>query len=225
VSRAAASAPAAVYELTSLDQVAALVHPLRRRILAALAEPASPADVARYLGLPPQLANYHVRALAAAGLAEEVEVRQRRNLLAHRFRAVARTFSLGAALPLSDEQRQRLQQDVALQALLETADGLRRAALGLLDQPERPDRHLATLALDVELGDEADRAAFVRAVVEAVQQAAAPYRARTGRDAAAAEGSSAARGTRAGDSTNVGDDGGLGSYRLQLAVYPRPATE
>jgi len=200
VSRAATSAAvAAVYELSSLDQVAALVHPLRRRILAALAEPASPADVARRLGLPSQLANYHVRALEAAGLAEEVEVRQRRNLLAHRFRAVARTFSLGAALPLSDEQRQRLQQDVALQALLEAADGLRRAALGLLDQSERPDRHLATLALDVELGDEADRAAFVRAVIEAVQQAAAPYRARS-------------------------DDSTRG-YRLQLAVYPRPAAE
>jgi DNA-binding transcriptional ArsR family regulator len=188
---------ATVRELDSLDQVAALAHPLRRRILAALAEPASPADVARKLGLPAQLANYHVRALAAAGLAEQVEVRQRRNLLERRFRAVARTFSLAASLPLSDQQRELLQQDVALQELVHTADGMRRAALGLLDQAANVERHLAAITLDVELGDQADRAAFVRAVVDAVQRAAEPYRAQKQQS----------------------------SYRVQLAIYPRPDPE
>jgi DNA-binding transcriptional ArsR family regulator len=245
------SPAAVVRELDSLDQVAALAHPLRRRILAALADPASPADVARKLGLPPQLANYHVRALAAAGLAEQVEVRQRRNLLERRFRAVARTFSLAASLPLSDQQRELLQQDVALQELVQTADGMRRAALGLLDQAEHAERHLAAITLDVELGDQADRAAFVRAVVEAVQHAAEPYRASTADRARRTESTDDAEEVRTAEPTGTADQARDGeatgaaepdgardleavrragatrttAFRVQLAVYPRPDPE
>ena len=167
---------------------------MRRRILGELVEPASPAEVARRVGVAAQLANYHVRALEEAGLAERVDTRQRRNLLEHRFRAVARSFALSSALPLSDEQRVLLQQDVALQHLVQTGDTIRNDALMLLAQSDA-ERHLATISLDVQLATEAERAAFVRAVVEAVRAAAAPYRARS--DAA--------------DSTG---------YRIQLAVYP-----
>ncbi|HEY3060661.1 MAG TPA: helix-turn-helix domain-containing protein [Chloroflexota bacterium] len=180
-----------VLELTSLDQVAALVHPVRRRILAELVEPSSPAEVARRVGMAAQLANYHVRTLEGVGLAERVESRQRRNLIEHRFRAVARSFTLSSALPLSDEQRALLQQDVAVQELIQTGDAIRNDALALLHR-EDIERHLATLTLDVALRDEAERAAFVRAVLDAVRHAAAPYR--------AAESGSA--------------------YRLHLAVYP-----
>ncbi len=166
-----------VLELTSLDQVAALVHPVRRRILAELVEPSSPAEVARRIGMAAQLANYHVRALEEVGLAERVETRQRRNLIEHRFRAVARSFALSSALPLSDEQRAMLQQDVAVQELVQTGDTIRNGALALLALPTG-DRHSAAVSLDVALRDETERAAFVRAVLDAVRKAAEPYRAR-----------------------------------------------
>ena len=58
-----------------------------------LAEAASPSEVAKRLGIAAQITNYHVRALEAAGLVREVETRQVRNLLEHRFRAVARSFA------------------------------------------------------------------------------------------------------------------------------------
>src|SRR5687767_8480852 len=72
----APGAAAGVAELTTEAQLTAFLHPVRRRVLAALVEPASPADVGRQLGIPAQVANYHVRALEAAGLAREVETRQ-----------------------------------------------------------------------------------------------------------------------------------------------------
>jgi DNA-binding transcriptional ArsR family regulator len=198
-----------VLEVSSLDQVAALTHPIRRNILAELAEPASPAEVARRLGLAPQLANYHVRALVEAGLAERVETRQKRNLLEHRFRAVARSFALSSALPLSDAQRSLLQQDVALQQLVQSGDAIRNEALALLDAPDS-ERNVAAIQLDVTLADASVRAQFVRAVVEAVHEAAKPFRGdphpACGLDEALPEGEAKRR-----------------RFRVHLAIYPGEA--
>jgi DNA-binding transcriptional ArsR family regulator len=168
---------AAVAEIATMEQVAALVHPVRRRLLAELAAPASPSEVAKRLGIAAQVANYHVRALEAAGLVREVETRQVRNLLEHRFRAVARSFALSTALPLTDAQRRRLQGDVALQQLVQAGDAIRRDALRLLETPEPGGLNALALELDVELPNEADREAFVRALSEAIRTAAAPFRA------------------------------------------------
>jgi DNA-binding transcriptional ArsR family regulator len=171
---------AAVAEIATVEQLAALVHPVRRQLLAALVEPASPSEVARRLGIAAQIANYHVRALEAAGLVREVETRQIRNLLEHRFRAVARSFTLSTALPLTDAQRRRLQGDVALQQLVRAGDAIRQDALRLLETrvPGEDGGHNAVaLELDVDLPNEADREAFVRALSEAIRTAAAPFRA------------------------------------------------
>ena len=52
------------------DRAVAVLHPLRRRILALLSEPAGAATLARRLGLPRQRLNYHLRALEKAGVIE-----------------------------------------------------------------------------------------------------------------------------------------------------------
>jgi DNA-binding transcriptional ArsR family regulator len=168
---------AAVGEIATVEQLAALVHPVRRQMLAELAEPASPSEVAKRLGIAAQIANYHVRALEAAGLVREVETRQVRNLLEHRFRAVARSFTLSTALPLTDAQRRRLQGDVALQQLVQAGDAIRRDALRLLETRAPGGYSALALELEVELPNEADREAFVRALSEAIRTAAAPFRA------------------------------------------------
>ena len=168
---------AAVAEITTLDQVAALVHPVRRRMVAELVEPASPSEVAKRLGIAAQIANYHVRALEAAGLVQQVETRQVRNLLEHRFRAVARSFTLSTALPLTDAQRRRLQSDVALQQLVHAGDAIRRDALRLLETPAPSGHNALALELEVDLPNEVEREAFVRALGEAIRTAAAPFRA------------------------------------------------
>jgi DNA-binding transcriptional ArsR family regulator len=188
---------AAVAELATADELAALVHPVRRRLLAELAEPASPSEVAKRLGIAAQIANYHVRALEAAGLVREVETRRVRNLLEHRFRAVARSFALSTALPLTDAQRRRLQGDVALQQLVRAGDAIRLDALRLLETPAPGGHHALALELDVDLPDQADREAFVRALDEAIRTAAAPFRA-------------------------AGPGGRSGQYRTHVAIYPAP---
>lgn len=198
----ALGAPAAVAEIASVEQLAALVHPVRRRVLAELAEPGSAAEVARRLEIPAQVANYHVRALEAAGLITEVETRRHRNLVERRFRAIARSFALSTALPLSEAQRRRLQSDVALQQLVRAGDSIRSDALRLLEatpaESETEASSIAAAALEIEvaLPEGADRTAFVRAVTDAVREAAAPYRRRKGRGGAAE------------------------TYRMQLVIYP-----
>src|SRR5215831_7322104 len=58
-----------------------LLHPIRRRILALLREPDSASGVARRLGLPRQLVNYHVGEMARAQLLVPAGRRPRRNFL------------------------------------------------------------------------------------------------------------------------------------------------
>jgi DNA-binding transcriptional ArsR family regulator len=190
---------AAVAELATVEQLAALVHPVRRRLLAELAEPGSPSEVAKRLGIAAQIANYHVRALEAAGLVREVETRQVRNLLEHRFRAVARSFTLSTALPLTDDQRRRLQGDVALQQLVQAGDAIRLDALRLLETPAPGGHHALALELDVDLPEQADREAFVQALNEAIRTASAPFRAPRARS------------------------GGRSVYRTHVAIYPMAA--
>lgn len=211
--REAATAP--VVELTTARQVAALLHPVRRRVLAALVRPASATEVGRELGISAQVANYHVRALEAAGLARQVETRQKRNLIERRFRALARSFTLSSALALTAEQRHRLQSDAALQQLVHAGDAIRADALRLLESPvgvapatDLPEsaatgHAAAAIELDVELPTEVDRTAFVRAVIDAVRTAAAAFRA--SRPGGAPSGAEPAR------------------FRTHLAIYPIPS--
>lgn len=64
------------------------LSPLRRSMLALLAEPASASDLARQLDLSRQKVNYHLRELERLGLVELVDERQRRGFVERRMRAV-----------------------------------------------------------------------------------------------------------------------------------------
>src|SRR5882757_1122555 len=73
---------------------AAVAHPLRCRCLAILADRvASPAEMARELGLEVSKVGYHVTALAEAGLIEEVGQRPVRGAVEHFYRAVVRPIT------------------------------------------------------------------------------------------------------------------------------------
>lgn len=60
------------------DRAVAVLHPLRRRILALLTEPAGAATLARRLRMPRQRLNYHLRALEKAGVIEIMGTRKAR---------------------------------------------------------------------------------------------------------------------------------------------------
>src|SRR5208282_4945121 len=76
------------------SRVAALLHPLRRRILEALREPDSAAGLARRLLLPRQKINYHVRELARGHFLARAGRRRRRNMSEKRYVARARGYVL-----------------------------------------------------------------------------------------------------------------------------------
>jgi len=70
----------------------AALSPLRRRLLADLAEPGSATEAAARMGLSRQKVNYHLRVLERVGLVELVELRQRRGCTERILRATAEAF-------------------------------------------------------------------------------------------------------------------------------------
>jgi len=77
---------------------AAVLHPLRLKILDALRDPDSASGVARRLKLPRQRVNYHVRQLARAGFLERAGQRRRGNMIERRYVATARSYVLSPEL-------------------------------------------------------------------------------------------------------------------------------
>src|SRR5579862_8354674 len=71
------------------ERAAALLDPVRLRILEGLAEPDSAAGVARRLGLPRQRVNYHLHELEKHELVRFVEERRKGNCVERIVRATA----------------------------------------------------------------------------------------------------------------------------------------
>src|SRR5262245_48640642 len=68
------------------------LDPVRARLLAELAEPASAATLAVRVGLARQKVNYHLRALERHGLIELVEERRKGNVTERVMRATAASY-------------------------------------------------------------------------------------------------------------------------------------
>lgn len=88
----------ALESITQPGRAAALLDPLRLRLLALAREPASASEMARRLGLPRQRVNYHVRALARARYLKQAGHRRRRNMIETRYVATARSYVLSPEL-------------------------------------------------------------------------------------------------------------------------------
>jgi DNA-binding transcriptional ArsR family regulator len=159
-------------------RAAALLDPLRLRLVEELREPDSASGLARKLGLPRQKLNYHLRELERAGYLEEVEQRRKGNCIERVLRARARTWVispevLGAlgADPAAVQDRFSSAYLVAMcaRAIRDTArlrEGARRAG-----------KRLATLTLEAEVrfASAADRAAFAEELAETIAHLAAKY--------------------------------------------------
>jgi len=191
--------------VTEMPRAAALLDPLRLRILEALREPDSAAGIARRLRLPRQKVNYHVRELARARFLERAGQRRRRNMIERRYRAVAQGYirspELLGRLGLAREQAEDVLSAGALLGLMALAQAeAGRASREAAAQGKR----LATLSLNSELRFESaeQRARFAEhlraAVVGAIGKYASPY---TMEDGTAGKGR---------------------PYRLVLGCYPMP---
>ena len=162
------------------DPAAAAValEPVRARLLAELAAPASAAALAARLGMARQKVNYHLRTLEAHELVHVAEERQwggltERLLVASAASYVVSPEALGpaAADPKRNADRLSASYAIALAARVvrEVGDLWRRARAA--------DKRLATLSIDTEIrfASAADRAAFTRDLTQAVTALVARY--------------------------------------------------
>lgn len=126
---------------------AAVAHPLRCRCLTILADRvASPAEIARELGLEVSNVGYHVSALAEAGLIEEVGQRPVRGAVEHFYRAVVRPITSA-----QDEEELSLDKRLSFARTiwsLITANATTAIQSGIL--VERPEHHLTRVPLRVD---------------------------------------------------------------------------
>jgi DNA-binding transcriptional ArsR family regulator len=155
------------------DPAAAVValEPIRSRLLAELAEPASAATLATRVGLARQKVNYHVRALEAHQLVREAGRRQwggltERLLVASASSYIVAPKALGpvAVDPGRGADRLSASYLIALAARIvdEVSDLLRRS--------RQAEKGLATLSLETEIRfrSAAERAAFSNELIKGV---------------------------------------------------------
>jgi DNA-binding transcriptional ArsR family regulator len=162
------------------DPVAAEVSldPVRARLLAALAEPASAASLAAAAGLSRQQANYHLRALERHGLVELVEERRKGNCTERILRATAASYVISpSALAQVAPDPDRAPDQASARWMLALAARLVREVGELITRSSAARKPIGTFALDTEIrfASAQDRAAFARELGDAVSGLVAKY--------------------------------------------------
>jgi len=170
---------AAVEVVRGTEQAARLLgHPLRLKVLEHLGEPDSASGLARRLGLPRQVVNYHLKALEDAGVVEFVEERPRRGMKERLMRATARSYLISPEAMGAVEPDPRRLRDCFSWAYLVAAAARAIRDLGILRQrADRAHKRLATFTLETEVrfASAGDRDAFTRELAANVAELAVKY--------------------------------------------------
>ncbi len=175
-------------DVAVIDDAAAAestLDPMRSRLLAELAEPASAAGLAARLGLPRQKVNYHLRTLEGHGLIELAEERKRGNLTERVMRATAAAYVISpAALPRLQPDPSRAPDQLSARWLVALAARTVRDVGELMRRGAGAQQRVATYAIDAEVrfATAADRAAFAAELTETVTQLVSRYHAPDGRE-------------------------------------------
>ncbi|MFG1761376.1 ArsR/SmtB family transcription factor [Micromonospora echinofusca] len=149
----------------------ASLDPMRARLLAALAEPASATMLAARVGLPRQKVNYHLRALEQHGLVELVEERRKGNVTERVMRATAASYVISpAALAAVRPDPAQSPDRLSARWLLALAARLVQDVGALITGAERTKQRVATFAVDgtVRFASARDRAAFAEELAATV---------------------------------------------------------
>jgi DNA-binding transcriptional ArsR family regulator len=150
--------------IDSTDQLLAISHPTRLRILDELRTPGTAAGAARRLGEARQLVNHHVQALAKAGLLRRAGERRNGNFVEQLYESRAGTFILSPRITWGDGERVRtLAEQLSLRHLVEFGERLQRDAIALLDRAafEGAEVPSASVEATVRFADQASRSAFL----------------------------------------------------------------
>src|SRR5580704_8273426 len=159
-----------------------LHHPLRLKILAALAEPDSATGVARRMNLPRQTVNYHVRELARARFLARAGRRRRRHLFEQCYVATARGYVLSPELlgKLAADPAQ-IADTFSAKYLLGLASKLQSELARSVELATAAGKRLATLSINTELRFTSPEqgASFTeelqRAIVEVTARHSSPF--------------------------------------------------
>jgi DNA-binding transcriptional ArsR family regulator len=141
----------------------ASLDPVRARLLAELAEPASATMLAARVQQPRQKVNYHLKALEQHGLIELVEERRKGNMTERVLRATAASYVISPlALAAVQPDPARSPDRLSARWLLAVAARLVRDVGALLTGSAKEGMRVATFAIDGEIrfASPADRAAF-----------------------------------------------------------------
>jgi DNA-binding transcriptional ArsR family regulator len=169
---------AALNIISDPEAAAAVLAPLRARILASLGEPGSATTVAEELGIPRQKTNYHVRQLERLGLVEHVEDRRRRNCTERVVRAAGDRFLispsvLGELAPgpeeLADERSGAHLAAVCARTVSDVG--------ALMERARATEKRLPTFSIEtaVRFSTPADQAAFLDELSAAVSDLVRRY--------------------------------------------------
>lgn len=163
-----------MHDVTVIEDPAAAeasLDPIRTKLLAALAEPASAAMLAGKVGLPRQKVNYHLKTLERHGLVELAEERRKGNMTERVLRATAVSYVISPlAMAAVQPDPSRSPDRVSARWLLALAAQLVRDVGALLTGATKAGKRVATFAMDgeVRFGSAADRAAFAEELAQAV---------------------------------------------------------
>jgi DNA-binding transcriptional ArsR family regulator len=168
-------------ELEVIENPAAAIaalEPIRNRLLAELASPASAATLAARLGIARQKVNYHLRALESHGLVTLADAKRWGGITERRMVATATSYlvapsALGGVASTPERTADRLSAAyliaLAARAINEVSAMARRARNLKVGLP--------TLSLDTEVRfrSAADRAAFTQDLTQSVLKLVAQY--------------------------------------------------
>jgi DNA-binding transcriptional ArsR family regulator len=154
------------------------LHPMRSRLLAELAEPASAAELALRCGIPRQKVNYHLRTLEEHHLVVPAGERKWGGLTERRLVATASTYVVSPkAMGPVEADPKRNADALSASYLIALAARMVREVADLWQTARQSGKRLATLSLDtvIRFKSPEDRAAFTQELAVAVATLAARY--------------------------------------------------
>ncbi len=166
-------------EVIDDPQIAAVaLEPIRSRLLAELAEPASSAALSTRVGLPRQKVNYHLRRLEEAKLVRVSSERRWGGLIERLMVATAASYVVSPAAmgPVASDPERSVDR-LSAGYLIALAARVVREVGQLFRRAQELDKRLATLSIDTEIRFRSpeDRAAFSRDLTAVVAQLVSHY--------------------------------------------------
>jgi predicted ArsR family transcriptional regulator len=170
-----------MFDVAVIDDPAAAtvaLEPVRSRLLAELAQPASAAALAGRLGIARQKINYHLRALESHGLVRVADKRRWGGLTERLLQATAASYVVSpAALGPVAADPGRTADRLSAGYLIALAARVVREVGSLLVRARELDKRLPSMSIDTEIRfrSAAERAAFAGELTQAVTNLAARY--------------------------------------------------